>query len=173
MRHIYVVRSTTYPGEITLRFVLVILVARPLGMLFARWRKGCTSSRGSQPSSPFVKMYGPSTPSRLTRLSSVPSAVIASPVFSNKSLRYSLSESSFATASPTQCVSKALRSEEDSLLVSHFFHVVALLVPRLETLPHPQLDQSPVSCIDRLHLIRAPWWQQPKQNVASLLEIFL
>ena len=59
------------------------------------------------------------------------------------------------------------------MLVSHFFHVVALLVPRLETLPHPQLDQSPVSCIDRLHLIRAPWWQQSKQSVASLHELFL
>ena len=45
-------------------------------------------------------------------------------------------------------------------------------MPRLETLPH-QLDQSPVSRIDRLHLIRAPWWQQSKQSVASLHEIFL
>ena len=45
-------------------------------------------------------------------------------------------------------------------------------MPRLETLPH-QLDQSPVSRIDRLHLIRAPWSQQPKQSVANLLEFFL
>ena len=53
------------------------------------------------------------------------------------------------------------------------FHVVALLIPRLESLLHPQLDQPPVSCIDRLHLIRAPWSQQPKQSVANLLEFFL
>ena len=53
------------------------------------------------------------------------------------------------------------------------FHVVALLISRRESLLHPQLDQPPVSCIDRLHLIRAPWWPQPKRSVASLLEFSL
>ena len=53
------------------------------------------------------------------------------------------------------------------------FHVVAVLEPRFESLPQPQLDQTPVSCIDRLYLIRAPWWQQPKQSVSPLLELFL
>ena len=52
-------------------------------------------------------------------------------------------------------------------------HVVALLQPRFESLLHLQLDQTPESCIDRLHFLRAPWWQQPKQSVASLLEFFL
>ena len=53
------------------------------------------------------------------------------------------------------------------------FQVVALLISRLENLSHSQLDQPPVSFIDQLHLIRAPWWQQPKQNITSSLSYFL
>ena len=77
-----VVRSLNSAGAITLCFVLIIPVARPLGMLFARRRKALRVIRGL-PAVVNVHegVHGPSRPSRLMALSSVLSAVTAIPVF--------------------------------------------------------------------------------------------
>ena len=79
-----------------------------------------TSSCGSGVVSTSMNEYVPCvTPSRLMRLSSLPSAAMVSPAFSNRRVRVLMSLSIFSAALPVHCVIKIRRSDAVSLLDSH------------------------------------------------------
>ena len=126
---------------------------------------GSTSSSGSGDVSTSMKKYVPcSTPWRLVRLSSLPSAVIASPVFSNRRLRYLMSLSICFAASPVHCVIKIYDPtiRRGQLVGLPLFYVVAVEKPSVQSPPHIDLEELPVAGIHRLHLVGAFRGQKPK-----------
>ena len=84
------------------------------------------------------------------RSSSLPSTVIASPIFSKRRLRYAVLLSIFFVASPVHCVIKLRRSDVVRLPL---FDVVTVKMPLIQSLPHVDLDKLSGAGIHRLQLV--------------------
>ena len=126
-------------GVITLRFVLIIHVARPLGMIFVRWRKGLHIIPGFPT---VVDIHEGVRPVQAFEVDEVILDTVcchSKPSLFKQASMAQLVRIEFRDGLPPPVRRQDPTVGERQLLVGvPLFHVVALIIPRLESLPHPQ-----------------------------------
>ena len=142
VKHGYVVRSTNSPGVVTPSFFLVILVVELFGMLLVRWGKQLLVLPG------FLVVYSVHECARPVQAFEVDDLVVGAvrchrmPSFVKQAPAVQLVRIDFCDG-----VTYPVRQQDPTvggiqLVGVPLFLVVALLQPRFERLPHPQLDQT-------------------------------
>ena len=159
-------------GVITLRLVLIIYVTQSLGMLFVRWRKGLHAI----PNFPaVVVVHEGLRPVQVFEVDEVFLGTVC--CHSKPSLYKQASMAQLVRIEFRDGLTHPVRWQDPTVGGRQLLVGVPLspLSPSSyhasRAFPTPnQLEQPPVSCIDRLHLFRAPCGGGiPSQSVASLL----